>query len=201
MCGAYACGIDYTSRDSGMGNMASTLAHEIGHNLNLMHDSQGNSCPSSGFVMASTGCSSCSNYPTQFSTCSRDQLSSWFSSSGANTAGNPTCLNNIPSLCGNGIVDPGEQCDSGNTFSGSSCCTGSCQLRANAQCDTSNGKCCDTSTCRFRPLGHECRAAGQGSPRDSACDLADTCSGTSARCPDIQRANGTVCTTASSGPG
>lgn len=53
------------------------LAHEIGHNLGMHHDSSGNSCPKEGYVMSpSRG----TNGETQWSSCSAEimaKLSSW----------------------------------------------------------------------------------------------------------------------------
>lgn len=57
--------------------------------------------------------------------------------------------------CGDGVVDPGERCDEG--ANGGGCCTAACQLAA---------------------AGTTCRVAA------AACDVAETCSGESSRCPD-----------------
>jgi hypothetical protein len=60
-------------------------------------------------------------------------------------------------VCGDGVVDPGEQCD--EPGAPNSCCT---------------------NACTFRPLGFVCR------PSSGACDLAEACPGTSSDCgPDI----------------
>lgn len=62
-----------------------------------------------------------------------------------------------PARCGDGLVDHGESCDDGpRNGTRESCCTGECELR---------------------PSGTPCRA-----PR-GACDLAETCDGTSGVCP------------------
>jgi large repetitive protein len=39
----------------------------------------------------------------------------------------------VPPVCGNGIVEPGEQCDDGNTLSGDGC-SSTCQVEAGYQC-------------------------------------------------------------------
>ena len=55
-----------------------------------------------------------------------------------------------PGLCGNGNVDPGEQCDDGNTVSGD-CCSATCHFEPAGQ------SCNDHSTCT---TGEKCNGAG-----------------------------------------
>lgn len=66
-----------------------TLAHEIGHNFNAEHDSDGNACPASGFIMAAiinTG-----DPANQFSSCSLSYFTAYLQ--------NPlSCLNGAPDL-------------------------------------------------------------------------------------------------------
>jgi cysteine-rich repeat protein len=72
----------------------------------------------------------------------------------------------VPSICGDGILQPTEQCDDGNTAAGDCC----------------------SPTCTFVAVGTVCRAsAGQ-------CDAAETCTGSSGVCPaDGFVTNGTTC--------
>ncbi|KNC54224.1 uncharacterized protein AMSG_10016 [Thecamonas trahens ATCC 50062] len=73
------------------------------------------------------------------------------------------------SVCGNSIVEAGEQCDPPSQ----ACCT---------------------STCQFRPSSYTCRSAV------GVCDVAETCTGSSAGCPANAVATaGTTCR-ASTGP-
>ncbi|MBY0279526.1 DUF4215 domain-containing protein [Candidatus Binatia bacterium] len=68
--------------------------------------------------------------------------------------------------CGNGIVEPTEQCDDGNT-SGGDCCSSTCHLESGA------------TVCR---------------PATGPCDTAETCTGSSTACPaDAFAIAGTVC--------
>jgi cysteine-rich repeat protein len=70
------------------------------------------------------------------------------------------------SECGNAAIETGEQCDDGNVTSGD-CCSSGCQLEASTTV---------------------CRAAG------GPCDVAETCSGSSAGCPmDGFAASSTTC--------
>jgi len=98
-------------------------------------------------------------------------------------------------ICGNEIVEPGEDCDGG------SCCDSSCNFIAAAAsqvCRASAGPCDTQETCsgtssdcpsdQFVASGSVCRAAA------GPCDTQETCSGTSADCPSDQLvASGQVC--------
>eukprot|EP00069_Balaena_mysticetus_P016488 bmy_09755T0 len=115
------------SRDSGAVNqdhspnpmgVASTMAHEMGHNLGMDHDENIQDCYCSvpraggGCVMAA---SIGSNFPRKFSHCSRADLETFVEK--ARTA----CLVDAPDparlvggpVCGNRFVERGEQCDCG----------------------------------------------------------------------------------------
>uniref|UniRef100_A0A8P0PFP7 ADAM metallopeptidase domain 8 n=1 Tax=Canis lupus familiaris TaxID=9615 RepID=A0A8P0PFP7_CANLF len=116
------------SRDSGavnqdhsLGNpvgVASTMAHEMGHNLGMDHDDniQGCYCPvpqeGGGCVMAA---SIGTEFPKMFSHCSRTDLEVFMEK--PRTA----CLANAPDpdrlvgdpVCGNRFLERGEQCDCG----------------------------------------------------------------------------------------
>jgi cysteine-rich repeat protein len=80
-------------------------------------------------------------------------------------------------LCGNGNVDPGEQCDDGNREDGD-CCSSSCQFEP-------TGQACDDGL--FCTVGSVCNqgTCGGGAPRD--CDdgnvcTADRCDESTAQC-------------------
>jgi len=81
-------------------------------------------------------------------------------------------------ICGNGVVEPGEGCDDGNLTSGDGCdsnCTptgcGNGIVTAGEQCDDDNvtgGDCC-SPTCQFEPPGSPCNDG-------NACTTIDACS-------------------------
>lgn len=90
-------------------------------------------------------------------------------------------------MCGNGIVEAGEECDAG-ADTNSTCCDSTCKFRPSAVCEPLNSACC-TGTCQFAPAAQVCRPA-----RDAQCDFPESCNGTSAECPvDKTAPNGQSC--------
>ena len=93
-------------------------------------------------------------------------------------------------MCGNGIVEDGEECDPGAGVNSTCCDSSTCKLRQGAMCDPLSGACC-TGTCQYAPATQICRPS-----KDSSCDIAETCTGTSATCPaDKTQPNGQSCGT------
>ncbi|MCW1297714.1 MAG: DNRLRE domain-containing protein, partial [Candidatus Parvarchaeota archaeon] len=73
----------------------------------------------------------------------------------------------VPPVCGNGVLEPGEQCE-----------------KVGGQWPV----CCDSSTCQFKTSGTVCRAA------EGVCDIEEYCTGQSADCPvDQVRSNTYEC--------
>lgn len=69
-------GVDQATWDAAAS--ASFLAHELGHNYNAQHDGHGNTCPSSGYIMASV--LNIGSPPTRFSSCSLDYFADYLAS-------------------------------------------------------------------------------------------------------------------------
>ncbi|XP_076233751.1 disintegrin and metalloproteinase domain-containing protein meltrin [Calliopsis andreniformis] len=168
-----------------VGLVAATVAHEMGHNFGMEHDSADCECPEEKCIMAS---SSGSSGPTHWSTCSLEHLALAFEH------GMDYCLRNKPQklfdspICGNGFVEPGEQCDCGlkENCDNPCCNVTTCMLHSNASCAT--GKCCDLKTCRPKTAGTECRSA------EHECDLPEYCTGQSEYCPvDVFKMDGESC--------
>ncbi|PLW50438.1 hypothetical protein PCASD_01472 [Puccinia coronata f. sp. avenae] len=191
---------------SGTGVTAATtnewqvMAHEIGHNFGAIHDC-GTGCDLADACcpQSKTSCNSNGNFimspvatknTTNFSPCSIGNICTTLHSTV-----NTTCLvtpgqRSVISLqqCGNGIVEPGEDCDPGQNSNSTCCDAKTCKLRAGAVCDPLNGPCCQ-SNCQFFNSQQVCRPAA-----NAECDQEERCSGTDVHCPDDKFAdNGKEC--------
>ncbi|CAL1269797.1 unnamed protein product [Larinioides sclopetarius] len=167
-----------------VGLVANTVAHELGHNFGMEHDTDECQCPDDKCIMAP---SSSSTSPRHWSSCSLEYLDLAYSQ------GMDYCLKNRPTaiigpVCGNGFLEEGEECDCGlKEFCENKCCNAtSCQLYENATCAT--GACCDIDTCQVKKVATLCRESV------SECDLPEYCDGASEFCPsDTFLQNGEEC--------
>ncbi|CAM9212835.1 unnamed protein product, partial [Lampetra planeri] len=176
---AYTGGVCSATRGGGIneyGNvdaMAITLCQSLGQNIGMRWNNARNA--------ADTIC------PESFSRCSVDEYIQFLLQGGG------SCLFNKPNKlldppeCGNGFVEPGEECDCGSQVecarSGGACCK-KCTLTHDAMC--SNGLCC--SGCKYERRGVVCREAVND------CDISETCTGDSSQCPhNVHKLDGYMC--------
>nr|ADW54356.1 group III snake venom metalloproteinase [Echis carinatus sochureki] len=164
---------------------AIAVAHEMGHNLGIRHDTSFCTCHANSCIMAAY----LSNQPSKyFSNCSEIQYERFL------TQRNPHCIINkplrtdivSPPVCGNELLEVGEECDCGSPANcRDPCCDAAlCKLHSWVECES--GVCCDQ--CRFKRAGTVCRPA-----RDD-CDMAESCTGQSSECPvDNFHENGQPC--------
>jgi hypothetical protein len=106
-------------------------------------------------------------------------------------SGNDNVTTISSGVCGNGIVEPGEECDCGGPEgcgANSRCCDPTtCRFTQGAVCDPSNDGCC-TSQCQISSRGSVCRSS------IGPCDPEEVCSGSSASCPaDVSLPDGQSC--------
>uniref|UniRef100_A0A8C6LNT9 ADAM metallopeptidase domain 11 n=1 Tax=Nothobranchius furzeri TaxID=105023 RepID=A0A8C6LNT9_NOTFU len=193
---AYTGGVCSQTRGGGIndygsvGAMAITLCQSLGQNIGMRWNNARTSagdcrCPDAwvGCIMEDTGF----YLPRKFSRCSVDEYNQFLLQGGG------SCLFNKPSKlldppeCGNGFVEPGEECDCGSLVecarNGGACCK-KCTLTHDAMC--SNGLCC--SGCKYELRGVVCREAVND------CDIPETCTGDSSQCPhNVHKLDGYMC--------
>ncbi|KAL4254484.1 Zinc metalloprotease [Abortiporus biennis] len=181
------------------------ISHEIGHNFGAIHDCESGceSDDSQCCPMTTSSCNSNSQFimspvaqtsEMKFSQCTIGNICSLMT---GNTGGktNTSCLADPSSrtvislqMCGNGIVEDGEDCDPGSGTTSPCCDSTTCKFKSGAVCDPDSSSCC-TTQCSFAPTTQVCRPS-----KDSSCDTAEFCTGNSSSCPtDIFSPNGQSC--------
>ncbi|XP_027562115.1 disintegrin and metalloproteinase domain-containing protein 32-like isoform X4 [Neopelma chrysocephalum] len=166
------------------------LAQVLGRSLGMSSDSP-RACGCSGRVCTMSPAALHFSGAKAFSNCSVRDFETFLKQ------GRGVCLFSRPRLrplsprsgavCGNGVVEPGEQCDCGapQQCLHDNCCTWRCQLMPKAKC--ASGPCC--KNCQFRKKNSLCRPIS-----DSQCDLPEFCSGSSGSCPpDVYVQDGQSC--------
>uniref|UniRef100_A0AAX7SXJ0 Disintegrin and metalloproteinase domain-containing protein 10 n=1 Tax=Astatotilapia calliptera TaxID=8154 RepID=A0AAX7SXJ0_ASTCA len=176
-----------------------TFAHEVGHNFGSPHDSGSECTPGESksqdkkekgnYIMYARATSGDKLNNNKFSLCSIRNISQVLEKKRNNCfveSGQP--------ICGNGMVEPGEQCDCGYSDQcKDKCCHDAnqpdnkkCTLKDHTVCSPSQGPCC-TSECIYKARGDKCR-------EESECAHHGVCKGDSAQCPTSEpKANFTAC--------
>ncbi|XP_035701915.1 disintegrin and metalloproteinase domain-containing protein 12 isoform X2 [Folsomia candida] len=172
-----------------VGTVATRVAHMIGHNFGLSHDQKDCDCPAEDEkCIMDPSASPIST--SHWSSCSIMEMANAFEHGIDHCLRNkPTSLYNGPT-CGNGVTEPGEECDCGlPEYCDNPCCEAStCLFAENATC--ASGSCCDTLTCSVKTGGTPCRKT------NGRCDLPEFCTGTSEFCPeDVKILDGLECET------
>ncbi|KAG9350692.1 hypothetical protein JZ751_024581 [Albula glossodonta] len=159
-----------------------TFAHELGHSLGAPHD-EGLDCGNLGstggkgrYLMFPHATNEVQENNDKFSPCSIKHISRLLEQK------KDDCfVDNDQPICGNQIMEDGEECDVGQNET-DPCCYSSkepaaiqCRLKPNKICSPSQGLCC-SNQCVFKPQGEACE-------EESECQLTSLCSGTMASCP------------------
>ncbi|XP_057689931.1 disintegrin and metalloproteinase domain-containing protein 22 isoform X1 [Corythoichthys intestinalis] len=170
--------------------MAINLAQSLAHNIGIFSDKKrimNGECKCedrwSGCIMGDAGF----HLPKRFTDCNVEEYHNFLSSGGG------TCLFNKPlklldpPQCGNGFVEPGEECDCGSPLEcareGENCCK-KCTLTQGSKC--SDGLCCNN--CQMEFMGVVCRDAVND------CDIPENCTGNSSQCPpNVHKMDGYTC--------
>ncbi|XP_026737507.1 uncharacterized protein LOC113500808 [Trichoplusia ni] len=160
-----------------------TLAHEIGHNFGSPHDPE--VCTPFGedgnYIMFARATSGDRKNNNKFSPCSLRAIDPVLNNKARSPKG---CFTEPqPAICGNGVVEEGEECDCGWASECTDvCCRPQaarphykpCTLTEHSVCSPSQGPCC-TASCTLK-FGDKCRS-------DNGCRDAAFCDGKRAGCP------------------
>jgi disintegrin and metalloproteinase domain-containing protein 10 len=166
-----------------------TFTHEVGHNFGAEHDPiEDTGCTpgtrkGGNYIMYRRATTGRDLNNRHFSLCSRDLMGPVVHSLVKNA--NKFCFVRYNgSLCGNGVVEEGEECDCGyEEDCHEQCCYHAgedankrCRLKPNAACSPSQGHCCNKDACRYEPPNHVCM-------RSTECLHNVKCTGYSSYCP------------------
>uniref|UniRef100_A0A3P9J7M5 ADAM10 endopeptidase n=1 Tax=Oryzias latipes TaxID=8090 RepID=A0A3P9J7M5_ORYLA len=173
--------------------VALTVAHELGHSLGSPHD-EGLNCGDLGssggkgrYLMFPQATDEVRENSDKFSPCSIKGISSILKLK------KDDCfeVSHHP-ICGNHIVEDGEECDVGQNDTDLCCYSAKepvgvqCQLKPQKACSPSQGPCCRPD-CQFKPATHLC-------DEETDCQEASFCSGLSSICSTpAAKENFTVC--------
>jgi len=131
-----------------------------------------------GTIDAAAGTFSASGHSESY--CSSLAIEGSVAPDGASFTGTFDCVGPLPargtffgSRCGNGILDPGEQCDDGNVFDGD-CCSSSCQPENAGHWCSDDGNACTDDVCDG---AGRCAHPPRSGPCDDGneCTIGDTC--------------------------
>uniref|UniRef100_A0A673A955 ADAM metallopeptidase domain 22 n=1 Tax=Sphaeramia orbicularis TaxID=375764 RepID=A0A673A955_9TELE len=170
--------------------MAITLAQTLGQNIGIFSDKRrilNGECQCddqwAGCIMDDVGL----YLPKKFSDCNVEEYHNFLNSGGGACLFNKPLKLLDPPVCGNGFVEPGEECDCGTPAEcakeGENCCK-QCTLTQGSKC--SNGLCCNN--CQMEFMGVVCRDAVND------CDIPENCTGNSGQCPpNVHKMDGYTC--------
>ncbi|XP_042337058.1 disintegrin and metalloproteinase domain-containing protein 10 [Plectropomus leopardus] len=170
-----------------------TFAHELGHSLGSPHD-DGSNCGNLGsrggkgrYLMYPEATGDLRENNDKFSPCSIEHISRILK-----LKKDDCFVVSDQPICGNLIVEDGEECDVGQNDSDLCCFSAKqaaglqCRLKPGKVCSPSQGLCC-AQDCGFKPVGQSC-------DEETDCQKEAVCSGLSPFCPQPSaKENLTVC--------
>ncbi|XP_059152339.1 ADAM 17-like protease [Physella acuta] len=180
--GRFIC-VSLVTVESGEGNTVTNLQTSLvfthGHNFASDHDPDTDECSfeesdGGNFIMWHQSVSGHERNNKLFSPCSKKTI--------GRKLDKAKCLvekSSITKLCGNGLVEEGEECDGGalGTVGSDQCCNSDCTFKVWASCSSINTQCCQN--CTIAPVGTLCMDENV-----LDCKAPSYCTGDSFKCPD-----------------
>lgn len=183
VCSASSSGGINVFSDKNLAFVSTVVAHEMGHNLGMNHDTASCVCNGKSCIM-SGGASGA----THFSQCSEADFEALILRGGGLCLRNQPAASNVISNpeCGNGLLEQGEQCDCGKPqeCTNKCCNAATCTFTRGSAC--AHGACCEN--CQLKVAGTPCRDSV------NTCDLPEYCNGRNESCPnDFYLMDGVPC--------
>uniref|UniRef100_A0A3B4ETE9 Disintegrin and metalloproteinase domain-containing protein 9-like n=1 Tax=Pundamilia nyererei TaxID=303518 RepID=A0A3B4ETE9_9CICH len=173
VCSASSSGGINVFSNNNLAFVSTVVAHEMGHNLGMNHDSANCACNGKSCIM-SGGASGATN----FSQCSEADFEALILRGGGLCLRNQPAASNVISNpeCGNGLLEQGEQCDCGKPqeCTNKCCNAATCTFTQGSAC--AHGACCEN--CQLKVAGTPCRNSV------NTCDLPEYCNGRNESCPN-----------------
>uniref|UniRef100_A0A3B4EV69 Disintegrin and metalloproteinase domain-containing protein 9-like n=1 Tax=Pundamilia nyererei TaxID=303518 RepID=A0A3B4EV69_9CICH len=174
VCSASSSGGINVFSNNNLAFVSTVVAHEMGHNLGMNHDSANCACNGKSCIMSGGA------RPVQLYISINDL--SYFEA--LILRGGGLCLRNQPAAsnvisnpeCGNGLLEQGEQCDCGKPqeCTNKCCNAATCTFTQGSAC--AHGACCEN--CQLKVAGTPCRNSV------NTCDLPEYCNGRNESCPN-----------------
>lgn len=193
--GNYYYNTAFSSSMNSGGNRLTTFeanlvaTHEFGHNWGSPHD-PGTCAPSivngGKYIMYQFSVNGLDDNNQLFSPCSRDTMGAVMAAKKDRCFVDPDA-----EVCGNGVLETGEECDAGTTgLAGNDlCCSSTCTLNANYICSDYNHACCNQ--CQYALSSQQCGFTGS---LTASCQQDVFCNGSSYNCPTaLNKADNTSC--------
>jgi len=172
LCNSYYA----TSVSTFSSNQWLTSAHEIGHNFGAQHTFQLGQGATGGIMDYGDGrLDGLFQFNTVYSqaeVCAEVRATQNQVNLGLMGSMAPFCLTPFVASCGNGVVEPGEECDDTSACCGSPSSSNACKLTSGSQC-SGETPCC--TQCKFKPSSTTCMG-GSGLCQNGFC-AASSCQG------------------------